>query len=251
MPINDPIETIQVGKFKVEIHQDDYCDSPEDHTDAPVYLVHFHRDFWNCNKSLPFKDADGFSDWLKGRDKERWKVYFVKAYIHGGVVLALDGSRESLRWPDQEWDVSRCGAVLIDTDRQCWGESPVDWDALAKGYVEEWNQYLSGDVYGYKVLDEDGEAVDSCWGYYGREYVKEEALSVAKFLDAQREEKEKEFEAFCETLDEERLDELVHELKAQEASGINNNGKVAQVTFLMENGVTREDLMNDWKARKQ
>ena len=52
---------------------------------------------------------------------------------------------------------------------------------VIQGEVNTYNQYLSGDVYGYKVFDKDGEELDSCWGYYGMEYVVEEAKSVVDY----------------------------------------------------------------------
>jgi hypothetical protein len=44
--------------------------------------------------------------------------------------------------------------------------------------VETWNQYLSGDVYGFIIEDGEGTDVDSCWGFYGLETVKQEAISA-------------------------------------------------------------------------
>ena len=38
------------------------------------------------------------------------------------------------------------------------------------------------------------------------------------------------------------LDELVHDVKSQEASDINNNGKRSQVDFLLSVGFTQERL---------
>ena len=37
-------------------------------------------------------------------------------------------------------------------------------------YIETWNQYLSGDVYGYLIENELGEETGGCWGFYGTEY---------------------------------------------------------------------------------
>ena len=36
-----------------------------------------------------------------------------------------------------------------------------------KGEVEAWDMYCQGRVYGFIVEDEDGEQLDSCWGFYG------------------------------------------------------------------------------------
>lgn len=33
-------------------------------------------------------------------------------------------------------------------------------------------------MYGYEVEDADGNSLDSCWGFYGLEYVREEGKTV-------------------------------------------------------------------------
>ncbi len=45
---------------------------------------------------------------------------------------------------------------------------------IAQGEVETYDQYLRGEVYGYKI-DGDG---DSCWGFYGQEECISEAKSI-------------------------------------------------------------------------
>ena len=45
--------------------------------------------------------------------------------------------------------------------------------------IETLDQYLTGEVYGYVVTNEDGEETDSCWGYFGEDGIKE-ALEEAK-----------------------------------------------------------------------
>jgi len=47
--------------------------------------------------------------------------------------------------------------------------------------VKEYDQYLTGDVYGYVVEDADGEHIDSCWGFYGLDYCIEEAKSAIDY----------------------------------------------------------------------
>ena len=48
-----------------------------------------------------------------------------------------------------------------------------------EGEVETYDDYLTGNVCGFVVEDDDGEHVDSCWGFYGTEGQKE-AMSEAK-----------------------------------------------------------------------
>jgi len=51
--------------------------------------------------------------------------------------------------------------------------------SLMEGEVETFSDYLEGNVCGFVVEDDDGEHVDSCWGFYGTEGQKE-AMSEAK-----------------------------------------------------------------------
>ena len=59
-----------------------------------------------------------------------------------------------------------------------------------------------------------------------------------------------ELRLLSELLDEETLDGLVHDVKSEEASSINNDGKEAQVRFLLNSGFTRDDLLRELSQDK-
>lgn len=72
----------------------------------------------------------------------------------------------------KEWNKKRMSPTLNEQATQV---------LLAE--VKEYNQYLTGDVWGYIIEDDAGEQLDSCWGFYGAEYCKqaaEEALAAMK-----------------------------------------------------------------------
>lgn len=284
--MSNVVECIQVQGLVAKIYQDSDPQNPEDMTDSPVWLGHYHRQFWRDPKELPFRDGPGFVDWFKGYNgeeregddlsgpgaplflarrkqelQEQWAVFVVRAYIHGGVSLALEGSIDHLRMPDQQFDVSRCGVVLIDKKKWHGGlpagaEVPEDddryWREIAEAHVKEWNQYLGGEVYGYRVVEgeNDDNEVDSCWGYYGIEAVREAAREAAEACFEKIKREGEEFDAFCDSLDQETLDALVHDAKSEEASAINNDGKGAQVNYLLESGFTRATLRAQAAARR-
>ena len=54
-----------------------------------------------------------------------------------------------------------------------------------------------------------------------------------------------ELRLLTELLGEDLLDGLVHDVKSEEAASINNDGKEAQVRFLLDSGFTREDLLRE------
>lgn len=49
----------------------------------------------------------------------------------------------------------------------CGNGSDFDWIESLKGSIQLFEDWAFGNVYGYQVLDADGEEVDSCWGFYG------------------------------------------------------------------------------------
>lgn len=94
-----------------------------------------------------------------------YHLFPLEAYIHGGVRLYFRGGCVV----DRAWDVSQVGAVLVS--KQEWPDQDKAVNA-AKGLIDTWNDYLSGNVYGFVITDSNGQDVESCWGFYG-DYDKE------------------------------------------------------------------------------
>ena len=107
-------------------------------------------------------------------DFKAFHVFPLEAYIHSGVSLAL--SHEG-NFPDRRWDVSQLGAVLIAKTE---ARTNAKARKMAQGYIETWNDYLSGNVYGYQIEDTEGNEIESCWGFYGEYDSQGGALSEAK-----------------------------------------------------------------------
>lgn len=171
-----PVHTFTVGRFTVEIIPDYDAESPGDSEDKDgAFVVANHRDFAPRNP-LNIRPADvrgdGDEDEGSGYAADYW-IFPLFAYIHGGVSLSLG----SFRCP---WDSGQIGYLLLA--RSTWGNEPAA-QAAAESTVAAWNQYLSGDVYGYRVLDEDGDCLDSCWGFYGQDDAESEGRAAAEYLE--------------------------------------------------------------------
>lgn len=112
----------------------------------------------------------------------------VYAYVHSGATIRT----APYSCP---WDSGQSGFVYASKDDAIkeFGKKILTAKAKAKAIacleaeVESFDQWLRGDVYGYVVerltLDEDGEVgdaedLDSCWGFYGLDYVIEEAKAI-------------------------------------------------------------------------
>jgi hypothetical protein len=71
-----------------------------------------------------------------------------------------------------------------------------EWATNTKARAEKWldgeianlDTYCRGEIYGYEVLDADGNEIDSCWGFYDLDECIAEAKGYADY-DAEIQEK--------------------------------------------------------------
>lgn len=103
-------------------------------------------------------------------------------YDHSGITM----STGSFSCP---WDSGQVGFIFMSLEKAkeeqlVDADGNVDRDKVKErleSEVKEYASYLEGEVYGYIVKDEDGNDLDSCWGFLGDiDYCKQEAQSVAK-----------------------------------------------------------------------
>lgn len=183
------IETIEHAGSKIEIHYDIDPMSPRewDNLGTIVYSSnHYNLGDINCediNHYLWGLCTDIHRDFPEDQfEQHGWKIlekYYhilpVYCYMHGNIAL----STGSFSCP---WDSGQSGFIycLKETMRKEVGnyteQRAEEW---LRQEIEEYSSYLNGEVYGYVVLDNDGEHVDSCWGFIG-EYESDHCLGEAK-----------------------------------------------------------------------
>jgi hypothetical protein len=152
--------------YTIVIEPDPEPMSPDEFGDSSLFLTATH---WNF-----FVEREGFNH---GRDLdmvetlERFHVLPLFAYIHSGVALSLNREAYPFNCP---WDACQVGWVFASKEEFSSSETAR---IAAEGLIEMWNTSLSGDVWGFEVLEEDSEEpVNSCWGIFSSEY----ALAAAK-----------------------------------------------------------------------
>ena len=127
-------------------------------------------------------------EWLEDMlNKDRAYVYtnerlqqlgdeFLKKYIalpifiydHSGITIST--SSFTCRW-----DSGQVGYIYASLDdvRKEYGVKRVSKKTREKvvrvlqSEIDAFDQYLTGDVYGFIIEDEDGNHIDSCWGFFG------------------------------------------------------------------------------------
>ena len=92
------------------------------------------------------------------------------AYCHGGITV----STSPFSCP---WDSGQIGVVLASKEE--WPDE-LDAKKAATAHVKWWDQYLTGDVWHYRILDGFGDELDSLYGIYGHDEAEKEAQSMVE-----------------------------------------------------------------------
>lgn len=134
-----------------------------------------------CTEATKVSDAliEKARDKILGHNLIMLPLYL---YDHSGITMSTgpfscpwDSGQVGFIYITREQILKEYGWKVITTKRR---EQIVKY-LIAD--VEIYDQYLTGDVYGYMVEDNDGEDIDSCWGFYGIEVCKQEAINAAKY----------------------------------------------------------------------
>jgi len=151
----DAVKTVDYKGYTIAVHQDTDATSPDDWGNEDLFLITTRNRYFEVQrKGFDLDDA------ASGVYKKDYHVIPLIAYCHSGVSLSLSSDRYPF---NDQWDAGQIGFVLVKK-RQGFR----DINKAAESLVEEWNDYLSGNVYGYIVADADGEDTDmSCSGFYG------------------------------------------------------------------------------------
>jgi hypothetical protein len=104
------------------------------------------------------------------------KIYPITKYEHSGVVYSLGHGAG--------FDYSNNGFYIItEVLAKELGVEPEDFEKVIKQEIAVYNKYVNGEVYGFTLYDEAGEVLDSCWGFYDIEDIRDALPSEWKDED--------------------------------------------------------------------
>ena len=196
----DATEVEYYKRYKIEIHYDEDGDSPRNWDNICIFHIgHRKYSFGNVNHS-----SKEDMDIAKAKAKAQGDIVLpLYMYDHGGITISLS--------PFQcRWDSGQVGFVVIPRLKMIEEFGKKNFTPklkaraleVAKGEVETMDQFVTGQVYGYKIfgpmtgdLDDDDcrEELSSCWGFYGEisELIEECKSDVDYMVAAPKREREK------------------------------------------------------------
>jgi hypothetical protein len=151
------------------------------------HMICFHRryDLGDEHDEPHQKDAFKFQEWIKSMYARRELIYLpLYLYDHSGITISYNDT-----YPyNDPWDAGLVGYIYATNEdiRENWGikKATMKWQkqayALLKDIVDEYDQYLRGDAYGFTLMCKTcGETLDSTWGFFGDNWKENGLLDAA------------------------------------------------------------------------
>jgi hypothetical protein len=187
------MKTFEGNKFKLTVEQDESPFSPREDDNLGT-MVCFHSRY-NLGDKHDYKHEyfSGWDEMRKAIIKKENAAIVLPLYLYNHSGLTISTSPFSCRW-----DSGQVGFIFISKEKilKEYGGKRVTKKLVEKvteyliSEVKTYDQYLTGDVYGFKLLNKETLDEDSCWGFYGSnvfengiiDYIGEEAQEDLKTL---------------------------------------------------------------------
>ncbi len=167
--------TLKNGNI-LEVLQDESREADPRKWDNMTRMLCFHGKYKLGDQHLFYRQSD-YNSWeaMKADIIKRENPAVIKPlymYDHSGISIGTNNTTYPF---DCQWDAGQIGYVFITKAvpyveyncKRITAKIRVKLEGILEDEVKLYNQYLSGDVYGFIEKDAEGVEVNSCWGFYG------------------------------------------------------------------------------------
>ena len=152
-------KTYKKGNKTLEIHTDELPESPRDWDNVGTMVCLHKRYTMGDVQDMDLDEAN--------KIEKRSLSLPIYMYDHSGQTISTEPF--SCRW-----DSGKLGFIYVTHEE---AKKRMGWKSITpkrkeklleilKNEVTTYDQYITGEVYGFKIMEE-GEEVDSCWGIFG------------------------------------------------------------------------------------
>lgn len=194
-------DSVKMGKYTVEIDYDEFPSNPRDNYNVGRLLcAHGRYKLGDDSSTLGFTfRSEDFESW---DEIEEWLTKEQDAYLTVPISMTDHSGLHIHAGRVRDWDSGQIGFAYVTNTmvEQTWPDlsGQEKYDAIHQHLVAEINEYgdyVSGNVWAYRVLNEEGEEVAGCSGFIGSEGKAEamrEALLEIKFRQSRDDSKQPE-----------------------------------------------------------
>lgn len=155
----------------LEIIQDENLDNPREQWESLGTMVCFHKRYLLGDKhTFKSEQFGGWGDMKQTLTRTLDVAVILPIYMYDHSGLTIKTTPFSC-----PWDSGQIGYIFVSKEkaRKEYKVKRLSKKKLALienvllAEIETYDQYLTGDVYGYKLLDSEGNEIESVWGFYG------------------------------------------------------------------------------------
>lgn len=183
------IESEEYKGYSYRIEHDESPMNPREWDNITSMVLHHRRYSLEGGDLYPLCET---IEELEANIREDHDVVMAKVvygYDHSGLWMSINRV-----YPfDCPWDSGVLGIIYIDREnlKKAYGDgasTPTEdkLRTIIADELSEYAAYVNGEVYGFIVEsmnEEDGEEIESCWGYYGYEGYKRAEEDAKAFID--------------------------------------------------------------------
>jgi hypothetical protein len=182
--MDDILKTVDYKGYKINILIDSDPVNPREEFDPLTKMVCFHNRY-SLGDKTQYKSSD-YNNWteLKNAICKREDVAIIEPlylYDHSGITISTQPFSCS-------FDSGQIGFIYITKQalRDNYSVKRVNTKTLKKAQINIENEvaiydnYITDEVYGFIITDEEGEEVSRSYGYYGYDHEDSGLLSQAK-----------------------------------------------------------------------
>lgn len=152
-----------IGSRSLHIYPDEDAESPRSAFDNFGTMICFHQRYSLGDKhGLDPGDFTGWGALEKFLVEELGADIVLPLYLydHSGLRISTVG----FIYCTEDEIIEAFGDNSPESRERAWN--------ILKSEVEVYDEYLTGNVFGYFLEDDDlGDTIDSCWGFYGQESI--------------------------------------------------------------------------------
>ena len=158
---------------RLKVVHDSSADSPRNWDNLGT-MICFHNRYDLGDKHN--YNADDYSGWEEMKQaiiKEENPAVILPLYMYDHSGISISTSPFSCRW-----DSGQIGFVLVSKKQaleefggvRVSSKKKVKIESIIEAEVQTYTQYVEGEVYGFQIVDEDDEVIDSCYGFFGTDF---------------------------------------------------------------------------------
>jgi len=158
------VEQVTHANKSVKVYFDPEPLNPRKEWDNGTIIVHWHPRYDLGDKRIERCTSEELEVQCAEEGDMILAILPLYLYDHSGLSVST-GAFSCM------WDSGQVGWVYITQSKSdemgFGGYTSEQLENVIRSDVKSYDDYLTGQVFGYEVIGKDGDHLDSCWGYVG------------------------------------------------------------------------------------